>query len=666
MKSYQFIVVVIVFASVLMSNGYGQQTAEQLYQSALYKEEIEGELDAAIRIYETINKQYPENRPVAAKALLHSGICKERLGMKEAQKSYERIVREYTDQSDIVAQAKVRLAVLASPGDKKGFATRRILQDATGVEGRMTADGKYITGLNLEKGDISQFEIASGQKIQIKNIGPWSEFDMESMGQVLSHDGKKIVYDSYTKDWSPQLLIRNLDGSEVRTLHSEKDSYLFPYDWSPDAKFILAIRSKNDVNELTLISTLDGSVRVLRNISSGLFMVDNACFSPDGRFIAFSLIQDGNPPNGDIFLMTSDGRNETVVAKHPSEDQLIGWTSDGKNLLFRSDRSGTWDIWTVSTTDGEQQGEPELLKKDFGFYSEVLGMTPDGSLYYKANTPSGGLFNGTIDLETGKVLTSPSKITTRYTGSPDNLMWSPDGKYLLYLSRRGGIGPGNNILTIRSDSTGAERFLSPNLRFINQLSWAPDGRSIVAIGITEKESAIFRINCVTSAIEKLAGQNRFNPRLCPDGKTMVFVKPGPIIVKLNLETGDESEITNAAFFFDISPDGKEIVFFNKDVIKTISLNGGEPKELSSGLAQFYRLKWASDGRNIIVRAVSSDENENSKIWRIPAQGGKSLKLDLSVPNIRSFALHPDNKRFVYSVREEPKSELWVMENFLPK
>jgi hypothetical protein len=32
----------------------------------------------------------------------------------------------------------------------------------------------------------------------------------------------------------------------------------------------------------------------------------------------------------------------------------------------------------------------------------------------------------------------------------------------------------------------------------------------------------------------------------------------------------------------------------------------------------------------------------------------------------SFALHPDNRRFAFSVSEGSKSELWVLENFLPK
>jgi hypothetical protein len=60
------------------------------------------------------------------------------------------------------------------------------------------------------------------------------------------------------------------------------------------------------------------------------------------------------------------------------------------------------------------------------------------------------------------------------------------------------------------------------------------------------------------------------------------------------------------------------------------------------------------------------DTTSSVIWRVPAQGGTPLKLDLSVPKMESFALHPDNHRFAFSVKEESKNELWVLENFLPK
>jgi hypothetical protein len=81
------------------------------------------------------------------------------------------------------------------------------------------------------------------------------------------------------------------------------------------------------------------------------------------------------------------------------------------------------------------------------------------------------------------------------------------------------------------------------------------------------------------------------------------------------------------------------------------------------LEQYYNLEWMRDGRYIIARALDA---ASSEIWRVPAQGGTPLKLDLSVPKMAYFTLHPDNRRFAFSVYDENKSELWVMENFLSK
>jgi Tol biopolymer transport system component len=391
-----------------------------------------------------------------------------------------------------------------------------------------------------------------------------------------------------------------------------------------------------------------------------------ASFSPDGRFVAFSFVGEGNPPHGDVHLMTADGRNEVVVAGHPAEDKLIRWTPDGRSLVFLSDRSGTWDIWTVHITVGKQQGEPELLKKDFAWDSMVLGFAPDGSLYYGTQSSSGRLYNGAVDLETGKVLVPPAPVTTR-TGRPSQPTWSPDGSNLAYISRRGSItnGIANDRLTIRSAATGEEHFLSPRLSYVSHFSWAPDGRSIIALGIAETETGIFRIDTETSEITRLADQGLF-PKLCPDGKTLVFV--GELIIrKRNLDTGEDSEVVKAGkMYYDLSPDGREVVFQVDGAVKTVSLNGGEPRELFRGLAQNYRLGWTRDGRYIIAQALDGPlDTASGEIWRVPVQGGTPLKLDLSVPKMESFALHPDNRRFVFATNEGTKQELWVLENFLP-
>jgi tetratricopeptide (TPR) repeat protein len=89
-----------------------QQTAEQLYQSGIYKEEIEGELEKAVEIFEKILIDYPDNKTTAAKALYHIGLCYEKLGNLEAQKAYQRLIEEYPGQIQQVNLAKERLASL--------------------------------------------------------------------------------------------------------------------------------------------------------------------------------------------------------------------------------------------------------------------------------------------------------------------------------------------------------------------------------------------------------------------------------------------------------------------------------------------------------------------------------------------------------------------------
>jgi len=381
--------------------------------------------------------------------------------------------------------------------------------------------------------------------------------------------------------------------------------------------------------------------------------------------IAFSLVREGSPPQGDVFLMTPDGRNEVLVAGHPAEDRLLGWAPDGARVVFLSDRSGTWDIWAVRVSGGKQQGEPELLKKEFGYYPVVLGFAPDGSCYYRTDTMSGRFYNGAIDLQTGRVLVSPVAVPTRYTTPPAGPVWSPDGRNLAYISRRGSSGPGNNILTIRSTETGEERFPSPRLSFINQISWAPDGRSIVAVGTTGTEGGIYRIDLETGATAKLLDTG-MTPRRCPDGTTLVFVAEGPVIKKRNLATGEESDVaTPGTLFYDLSPDGREVAFQVNGIVKTVSLNGGEPRELFRVPAHpdwYYRLTWKGDGRYVIAEAIQA---ATSEIWRIPAQSGTPLKLDLAVPKLQFFALHPDNRRFAYSINEGSQRELWVLEGLVP-
>jgi len=644
-----------------------QGQAELALKAAMDKEVVDGDLKAAIEQYTKIAAQPGAGRATVATALLRMGRCYEKLGNTEARTAYGRVVREFGDQAEIVAQARVRLAALGGFGGTGGLVMRRVLADASDVNGVLSADGRYIRRLDWAGGDVIQFEVANGQANRITNVGPRVERLYFVEGWAFSRDGKHVAFDRETKDAASNLWVRDLDGSNLRALYSE--SMAQPLDWSPDGGSILALRkvSGEANNQLVLISTADGSVRVLRNIAAAWYMLTRARFSPDGRFIAFSLVGEGHPAHGDVYLMAADGRNEVIVAGHPAEDRLFDWTPDGSSLVFISDRSGTWDIWTARVSGGKQQGAPELLKKDFGRYSQALGFAPDGSLYCGTTSPSGRLYLGEVDLETGKVLVPPAPVPTRYNGAPSRITWSPDGRRLLYVSFGRAMGNGNNNLTIRSAETGEERFLSTSLRNVWDIRWAADSRSLLAWGMTVAGNALFRVDAETGEITKLA-DGRWAPKMSQDGKTMVYLGQGGIR-RRSLETGEDSVVEKVAVrsFEDLSPDGREVVFENGGAVQIASLDGGEPRELFRS-SLWHVPRWTSDGRYIIAQTLDTKTGwyaATSEIWRIPVQGGMPLKLGLTIAGMQNFALHPDNRRFAFSIDEGTKTELWVLENFLP-
>jgi tetratricopeptide (TPR) repeat protein len=87
-----------------------------VFEQALAKERVEGNLPEAIRLYERVVAEFPSDRALAAKALVQVGVCYEKLGREDAVRAYERLVRDFADQVDAVTHAHARLAALKRPG----------------------------------------------------------------------------------------------------------------------------------------------------------------------------------------------------------------------------------------------------------------------------------------------------------------------------------------------------------------------------------------------------------------------------------------------------------------------------------------------------------------------------------------------------------------------
>ncbi|MBU2444988.1 MAG: tetratricopeptide repeat protein, partial [Bacteroidetes bacterium] len=431
MKKIARIFFVAVALCVLTSIASAQQNkAEQMYQQALYDMEGKGDYAKAIESFNLVVTKFPKEKATAAKALLNIGRCYEKLGKDEAQKAYERVIKEYGDQRDVVAEARARLAVIVGKENKE-FSIRKVKEGTdVGFEGAVSPDGRYLSYVDWDTGDLAIYEIATGNKRRLTDKGSWDKSNEFAYYSRWSPDGKQVVYDWYTVESLMELRIVGFDGSKPRILYSNKEVvWSQTYGWSPDGKQILAsLFKENGQNQIVLVSTADGSIRVLKTLEQGFW--DHMNFSPDGHYIVYDFPQKEDSPESDIFLLSTDGSREIPLVEHPANDYVLGWAPDGKNILFASDRRNSMDVWVIQFSDGKVQETPKLVTSNIGQVCYPKGFTQKGSFYYDIYDSAMDIYFAELDPETGKMLAPPKKLSTRFEGSLHQPEYSPDGKYI--------------------------------------------------------------------------------------------------------------------------------------------------------------------------------------------------------------------------------------------
>jgi len=692
-------------SALLAANPSMQQnrSAEVLLGAALHQEEVEGNLEAAIETYKKILADYQDNRPLAARALLQMGQCYEKLGKDEARKAYERLVRDYPDQPEQAKLARSRLAALAAPSPTTLSARR--LENPQGDA--VSPDGRYLSFGDWRTGDLAVRDLQTGKDRRLTDEGTLGDeaSTVTQMTEVSTWSpGSKQIAFSWGmlsgSEYRYELRVVGLDGGKPRVL-SQFDNVkeLGSFAWSPDGKHIVAsVYPKNGLQHMVLISTTDGSTRALTDLEREIFPT-TARFSPDSRSIAYDRLPDEASPERDIFLMSINSRQVTPLIQHPADDYLLGWSRDGKWLIFASDRTGALGLWVVRMSGAQTQGEPQLIKPGIGRILPI-GLTHQSALYYGVVRATEDVYIADLDPKTGKVTRPPRKAIEHFVGGNFSPSYSPDWKYLAYVSRRGNSPyPVNrgNALCIRSLDTGQEQIFyreiwKLGLRYIQTPQWSPDCR-FISFGGGEGMSITgnYRINLETGAITRILPYDpddwRMGDKYGPDGP--IFFERGnrkedfSQIVVRDLESGEERELyrfptLERGIGIALSPDGSWLSFVNVGwggvrSLRIIPTSGGNAREIWS----FGEVKkgtpnvshtWAPDGRHILFSAPDPSDLPSWDLWRVPVEGGKPEEMGLQKRwGIKHLTIRPDGRQLTFAGRggSSMKSELWVMENFLP-
>jgi len=688
------------------------QSGYDLFQKGLVQERVKGDLDEAIKIYERILKEFPKDRPVAAKAQLHIGLCYEKLGLKEAQKAYQKVVDSYPEQAEAVKLANEKLSLLLRAEavireEDKEFNIRKVWAGPhVDFHGAPSPDGRFLSYVDWEAGDsgnndLAIYELATGKKRRLTDNASWYESDEYkfALSSVWSPDGKQIAY-QWSLKVGHELCVIGLDGSKPRILYSaEGNEWLSPYDWTPDGRQILAcVTGKDEKNKIVLVSVADGSVRVLKTLDkyygnrhSSWYAPEGMSFSPDGRYIVYDYPQ--KEDSHDISLISTDGSREIPLVEHPANDHVLGWAPDGRNILFASDRTGNHDTWVIRVTDGKPQGTPELVKPDI---ERAMGFTRDGSFYYG----SGGdkirdVYIAKLDPETGEILVPPYEAINRFIGSNSLPDYSPDGKYLAYISKRPPLKmhtslPIGNVLCIRSLETGEERAFRPEINSFGFPLWSPDSRSIMVVNWEDddKHMVFYRIGAQTGEVKLVVMSEVHGIRAhewCADGKSIFLVRSNrdkgfcQIVVR-DIESGAETELYRGGqsdmFTISASPDGQWLAFLNwtretrEMILRVIPATGGEPREIHRFDQENYVFTihtWTADGKYILMPKFRPPKADGKwDLWRIPVEDGEPQNFGFEMASIWQLSAHPDGRHIAFCTTTSRPTEVWVMENFLPK
>ena len=704
MKSRIFIFIFLAFAVVILSSAYIQQSAEQLYQSGLYKEEVEGELEKAIEIYERIIKDFPGNKATAAKALYHIGLCYEKLGNKEAQKAYQRLIDEYPGQIQEVNLAKERLASLVKAAEtvpqKPNFRKIRIPTGLNlGVQ--ISPDGKSFA--YTSEGSIWLVPIAgkvdnsiTGTPVRLyEPMEPWAAWGPISW----SWDGQWIAFNLESDDDNRMAVISS-KGGEPKLVSVERyggGTYYFNrISLSPDGK-ILGFASKPGkkladagVEEEKLsIYTLPVNGGDITKVTEEAKIVIEPTFSPDGKKIAYRKFL-ADKFGSEIYIKPLGSDSSFLVSGDP---QLLPrgpiWSPDGENIAFECMSSvkdyeeyENKEIWIVPLSkEGRPNAAPtkiKMPKKNRYGISSLIGWTTDNKIGLLIENPK-YMAVYTVPVSGGKAV----QITP--PGGVYDPRWSPDGKKIFY-AEEGNIysvpAKGGEVAAVQLQSD--TNFVLPPPGSGNNVS--PDGNTIVFSAFRrespERKKGLPGVHVWTMPVvggePTQLTESFYNPRWpcwSPDGKRIAFVSYREISKKeftANIYTvpkkgGTPRQLTSESdqvFWGSISwsPDGKCIAYLSKDkTIKIKPVEGGEPKTLTkiNELNYHKELTWSPDSQKI---AYTSYEH----IWIVPVDGGKPVELKTGLDgSFIKISWSPNGRSIAFTAAQGGELELWLMEDFLP-
>ena len=233
--------------------------------------------------------------------------------------------------------------------------------------------------------------------------------------------------------------VLNLDNRERFTITKGTGKFLNPR-WSPDSKRVVFLGIHADKGARVYITEVE---QILPARVSDIEAVRVGDWSSDGESVIFSS-EDGERTG--IHVRNPDGVNQRQMTC--AKDYGAMWSPDSRQMVFLSERDGNPDVYVM-----DRDALDELCAEKKDVRSEAYQLT-----------------------ETDE--------------AESDVSWSPDGKWLLFVSER----DGNKEIYVMEGSGNKQSRLTYNEIPDYQPVWSPDGRRIVFVSELDGDPDIFMMN----------------------------------------------------------------------------------------------------------------------------------------------------------------------------
>ena len=393
---------------------------------------------------------------------------------------------------------------------------------------------------------------------------------------------------------------------------------LFVQGWSQGTRLLRQPALSNDKLAFIYGADLwvsDTGGKQVQRLTSTPAVESSPHFSPDGKWIAFTSNRSGSQA---VYMVPVTGGEPQRLTWYPSSAIVRGWTNDGNNILYASDRETAPvphnRLWTVPVKGGPST----LLSKQWGHNGSF---SPDGKRIIMDKMDRwdvewrayrGGQNTPLILLN----LADQSEILLPNPSSFDIMpLWLGDMIYFVS-DRQGGVSniwsydpASGNLMQITNFSGADVKYISGKG---NQLVYEREGYlHLLDLATKNDKQLTFTISGDFPWAETRwedVGSSADNASLSPTGKRAIMESRGEIFT-IPAENGDVRNITQSSGVADRapiwSPLGDKVAWFSdadgKGYALMIASQDGleKPRAISIGESKMaWEPAWSADGKYI--------------------------------------------------------------------